>query len=78
MRVLPDDDEPPVGEVVNVLVGQALRDSVAHAEPGPGFAARLAAALDELDRAAGRAAPPAGTAGGETVEQGEQAVGSPS
>lgn len=57
MIVLPDDDEPTVGAQVHALIGEALRQSVAGAEPSPDFAARLAAALDAAD--SGEPAPPA-------------------
>ncbi|WP_342113584.1 hypothetical protein [Pseudoduganella sp. OTU4001] len=52
MIVLPDEDGLPVGEQVNALIGDALRESVADAELSPGFAARLAAALDAAGGAA--------------------------
>lgn len=50
MIVLPDDDEVPVGAQVNVLIGDALRQSVAEAEPSAAFQARLAAALDAAEQ----------------------------
>jgi len=49
--LLPDEDEEPVGAQVNAMIGNALRQSVADVEPSPGFAARLAAALDALEQA---------------------------
>lgn len=66
MILLPEEDALPVGNQVNALIGEALRQSVAQAEPSQGFEARLAAALDAAERAA---AAPTGTAG-----QGEEAV----
>jgi hypothetical protein len=68
MIVLPDDDETPVSAQVHALVGAALRASVAQAEVGPGFAARLAAALDELERAGGAPGPCATEPGERTVD----------
>lgn len=50
MILLPDEDELPVGAQVNAVIGEALRLSVADVEPSAGFAARLAAALDEAER----------------------------
>ncbi|XLZ70862.1 hypothetical protein ABT364_02535 [Massilia sp. SR12] len=69
MIVLPDDDEPTVGAQVNALIGEALRQSVADAEPSADFTARLAAALDAagggpLAGAAGAAAAEAEAEGG--------------
>ncbi|WP_426338638.1 hypothetical protein ACN9MZ_19695 [Pseudoduganella sp. S-14] len=50
MILLPDEDELSVGAQVHAVIGDALRLSVADAEPSAGFAARLAAALDEVER----------------------------
>ena len=46
MILLPDEDGLPVNAQVRAVIGEALRESVADAVPSPGFAARLAAALD--------------------------------
>lgn len=50
MIVLPDEDEEPVGAQVNAVIGEALRQSVAGVDVSPGFEARLAAALDAIER----------------------------
>jgi len=64
MIVLPDEDEKPVAAQVNAAIGEALRQSVAGAEPSPGFESRLAAALDEIERGRdAKASVAAGTAG---------------
>lgn len=63
MIVLPEDDEPTVGAQVKVLIGEALRLSVAEVEPSADFAARLAAALDAAD-----GTPLAGSAGAPAAE----------
>lgn len=66
MIVLPDEDDMPVGAQVHTVIGEGLRQSVAGVEPGPGFAARLAAALDAA--AAGGQAGPAAPAAAAAVE----------
>lgn len=62
MKLLPDEEGAPVGALVKTLIGEALRHSVAQAEPSPGFAARLAAALDAADADAASTAGAAGAA----------------
>lgn len=67
MILLPDEDEKPVAAQVHAVIGEALRQSVAEAEPSPAFAARLAVALDaaarRVDEAAGESAEAASQAG---------------
>ena len=48
MNLLPDEDDKPVAAQVYAVLGEALRQSVADAEPSPGFAAGLRAALDAV------------------------------
>ncbi|SFF94695.1 hypothetical protein SAMN05518865_106218 [Duganella sp. CF458] len=68
MILLPDEDEMPVGALVNALVGEALRQSVADIEPSPGFQARLTAALDAADaQATDQAGPGEGRQAGEAA-----------
>lgn len=73
MILLPDEDGLPVGAQVNAVIGEALRQSVAGVEPSPGFAARLAAALDAAEQGghAEQALAPSGerAAGAEVEEQ---------
>lgn len=76
MILLPDEDGLPVGAQVNAVIGEALRQSVAGVEPSPGFAARLAAALDAAEQGghAEQALAPSGErAAGAEVEVEEQA-----
>ena len=77
MKLLPDEEEMPVGAQVNAVIGEALRQSVANVEPSADFAARLAAALDAVEQgasaAAGGQSSEAGAAGRE-AGQGSEAV----
>jgi len=58
MILLPNEGEEPVATQVNAVIGQALRQSVADMEPSPGFAARLASALDAMERGGEAGVPP--------------------
>ncbi|WP_028104088.1 hypothetical protein [Pseudoduganella violaceinigra] len=68
MIVLPDEDDKPVAAQVHAVIGEALRRSVADAEPSPGFERRLAAALDAavLEAGQGGAVPSEGGDAGQT------------
>lgn len=70
MILLPDEEGLPVAAQVNAVIGEALRQSVAGVEPGPEFAARLAAALDAAD--AGEAARRAADAAGGAAPAGQE------
>jgi len=53
MIVLPEEDDERVDSQVYRMIGAALRESVANAEPSPLFRRRLAAALDQAAQADG-------------------------
>jgi len=74
MILLPDEDDKPVTAQVYSVIGEALRQSVANAEPGQGFASRLAAALDAAEVEGLDGAPAsAAAAGGEAGDARERA-----